>query len=183
MLEYNRRIFFFRFKKRSSHRLRSQEIKERRNLELQKIVADSEKDKFIIKNFDVKGRGILNIIPYKKGDFVVQYKGDLLIAKEARKRLEFYKDNAPQAECYMYYFSHNDKQFCIDASKERPHEHGRLINHSRKKANCIMKKVIFDNTPQLLLFAQVDIEAMSELLYDYGDMSGKSITECPWLKE
>ena len=74
---------------------------------------------------------------------------------------------------------------------------GRLINHSRKKANLNLKVLEENNfkygengnmdpssikkTPRVFLIAKREINEGEELLYDYGDRS--SIQEFPWLKD
>ena len=158
-------------------------MKQRKAAALELELSGSEKDTFIVTDFGFKGRGVLNILPYKTGDAILCYRGDLLTAAEGKQRLEAYKDKAPLAQCYFFYFRHQGKQFCIDASSERQDSHGRLVNHSKKNANCVMKKTVIHDKPYLVLFALKNIELLSELLYDYGDRTAQSLSECPWLND
>ena len=67
----------------------------------------------------------------------------------------------------------------IDATEEECY--GKLINHSKKKANLLPKVVTVDNTPRLIFIAKKDIDCGQELLYDYGDRNKESIKSHPWL--
>ena len=70
--------------------------------------------------------------------------------------------------------------FSIDATTETGRL-GRLVNHSRLQPNCCTKVVMVDKVPRLVLIAKTDIEAGTELLYDYGDRSKESLIAHPWL--
>jgi len=48
-----------------------------------------------------------------RGDFVVEYKGDLLDAASAKKCETKYSEN-PDFGCYMYYFNFKDKRYWLD---------------------------------------------------------------------
>lgn len=47
---------------------------------------------------------------FKKGDFVVEYHGDLLELPEAKAREDKYAED-PQTGCYMYYFQYKSKTY------------------------------------------------------------------------
>lgn len=115
-----------------------------------------------------------------KGDFVIEYAGDLIEGVAAAKgREEKYAKDSSKG-CYMYYFKHGDKSYCIDATAESGRL-GRLVNHSRVKPNLQTKVVIVNDIPRLILVAKKDIEPGTELLYDYGDRSKESLLCHPWL--
>ena len=57
-----------------------------------------------------KGRGVIATKEFLRGDFVVEYKGDLLDAASAKKREAKYTEN-PDFGCYMYYFNFRDKRY------------------------------------------------------------------------
>lgn len=63
-----------------------------------------------IRDFDEKGRGVVAAKDFNKGDFVVEYSGDLIDVVEAKMREERYSQDL-NAGCYMYYFKHNDQQY------------------------------------------------------------------------
>lgn len=63
-----------------------------------------------VKHIEEKGRGVFAVKRFKKGDFVVEYHGDLLDLTEAKKReAEYSKD--PETGCYMYYFQYQSKAY------------------------------------------------------------------------
>lgn len=52
-----------------------------------------------------KGRGVIASKDFFRGDFVVEYAGNLISQKVAKqKELDYGKD--PSIGCYMYYFTH-----------------------------------------------------------------------------
>ena len=59
--------------------------------------------------FENKGRGVVATQQFKKGDFVIEYLGELISTLEAKKREELYAEI--EAGCYMYYFKHNGQQY------------------------------------------------------------------------
>lgn len=61
--------------------------------------------------------------------------------------------------------------FSIDACREDG-SLGRLVNDAHKSPNCKMKKLTVQDKPHLCLFAIENIQAGSEITYDYG--------ECQW---
>ncbi|XP_067395773.1 N-lysine methyltransferase KMT5A isoform X3 [Emydura macquarii macquarii] len=128
---------------------------------------------------DGKGRGVIATKHFIRGEFVVEYHGDLIEITDAKKREAVYAQD-PSTGCYMYYFQYLSKTYCVDATKET-NRLGRLINHS-KCGNCQTKLHDVDGVPHLILVASRDIKAGEELLYDYGDRSKASIEAHPWLK-
>ncbi|XP_020373835.2 lysine methyltransferase 5Ab [Rhincodon typus] len=128
---------------------------------------------------DGKGRGVMATKPFQRGEFVVEYNGDLIEFTDAKNREAKYAQD-PSTGCYMYYFQYLSKTYCVDATKETTRL-GRLINHS-KNGNCQTKLHDVDGKPHLILVASRDIAKGEELLYDYGDRSKASIAAHPWLK-
>jgi histone-lysine N-methyltransferase SETD8 len=82
----------------------------------------------------------------------------------------------------MFYFKKNEKRYCIDATQESPRL-GRLLNHSRRRANLEAKVLVLKGQPHLIFTAKRKILSNEELLYDYGDRSKVNITNHPWLAE
>jgi histone-lysine N-methyltransferase SETD8 len=132
-----------------------------------------------ITDIENKGRGIKAIREFAKGEFVVEYAGDLIDVDDAKDRESKYSMDTSKG-CYMYYFKHKGKQYCIDATGESG-RYGRLLNHSTKAPNCATKVVMLGDTPRLILVAKQDISEDTELLYDYGDRSKESLKAHPWL--
>lgn len=71
----------------------------------------------------------------------------------------------------------------IDATSESPGK-ARLVNHSRKNPNAIMKKVECSQQQdiRLILYALRDIYPHEEILYDYGERRRHAVQVNPWLK-
>lgn len=63
-----------------------------------------------VKQIEEKGRGVFAVHGFKKGDFVVEYHGDLLELSEAKAREAKYAQD-PQTGCYMYYFQYKSKTY------------------------------------------------------------------------
>lgn len=126
-----------------------------------------------------KNRGVVPTRKFTKGDFVVEYAGELIEQNAAEERENKYAMDISKG-CYMYYFKANGKHYCIDATVETGRI-GRLVNHSRQQPNLQTKVVMVQNCPRLILVAKCDIEPGTEMLYDYGDRSKESLAAHPWL--
>lgn len=63
-----------------------------------------------IKEFPGKGRGVITKKHIKRGEFVLEYYGELIDYEEAKEREALYatKENTG---CYMYYFKFRNKRF------------------------------------------------------------------------
>jgi len=135
-----------------------------------------------VKYFPGKGRGIVaEKKSFKKGEFVVEYIGDLLTFKEWKKRETKYKESGEKGS-FILKFKHNDKICFLDATNECTRL-GRLVNHSRLNPNCNIKKVIIDQKPRVILVANQNIALGTEIVYDYGDRDPASIKHYPWLSK
>ncbi|XP_005103412.1 N-lysine methyltransferase KMT5A [Aplysia californica] len=164
--------------RRSSRQTKSEIEKEKHSL-LEKLILSKCEDGLKIQDFDNKGRGVVATKNFDKGDFVVEYAGDLLDIPTAReKELEYGKN--PEIGCYMYFFKCGEKQYCVDATAESDRL-GRLLNHTRE-GNCCTRALMVEGIPRLILVAQRDIKAGEELSYDYGDRSKAALEAHPWLK-
>lgn len=60
-----------------------------------------------------KGRAVFATRCFQKGDYVVEYHGDLLQFTDAKKREAEYAQN-PATGCYMYYFQYLCKKYWSD---------------------------------------------------------------------
>lgn len=164
---------------RRSNRKTKAELKSEEHRHLDDLIKNGVEEGMEVKQIEGKGRGVFALNGFKKGDFVVEYYGDLLELSEAKVREAQYSQD-PSTGCYMYYFQYQTKTYCVDATKESERL-GRLINHS-KNGNCQTRLHPIDGTPHLILVASRDIKVDEELLYDYGDRSKASISAHPWLK-
>ncbi|TKS64906.1 N-lysine methyltransferase KMT5A [Collichthys lucidus] len=118
----------------------------------------------------VKGRGLFAVDLFCKGDFVVEYRGDLIDDVEAERRRKVYH---PSCAAFFFLFKWRGKAWCIDASREDG-SFGRLVNDEHRHPNCRMKKIEVEGKPHLCLFALKDIKDGEEITYDYGG------DDCPW---
>ncbi|RVE50291.1 hypothetical protein evm_005126 [Chilo suppressalis] len=144
---------------------------------LERAVREQREDGLQVAYFEGKGRGIIATRPFGRGQFVVEYAGELVGVAEAKQRERLYAQD-PTAGCYMYYFRHGDQQYCIDATAESGRL-GRLVNHSRN--GNLSTKAVWVDGPRLVLLAAHDIAPGEELTYDYGDRSKESLQHHPWL--
>lgn len=62
-----------------------------------------------------KGRAVFATRRFQKGEYVVEYHGDLLQFTDAKKREAEYAQN-PATGCYMYYFQYLCKKYWSDIS-------------------------------------------------------------------
>ncbi|XP_005989009.3 N-lysine methyltransferase KMT5A [Latimeria chalumnae] len=164
---------------RRSARKSKTELKFEEKKKIDELIINGKEEGMKVDIIDGKGRGVLATRSFQKGEFVVEYHGDLIEITDAKKRETLYAQD-PSTGCYMYYFQYLSKTYCVDATKETSRL-GRLINHS-KTGNCQTKLHDTNGVPHLILVASRDIEAGEELLYDYGDRSKASIEAHPWLK-
>ncbi|KAG9259815.1 N-lysine methyltransferase KMT5A-like, partial [Astyanax mexicanus] len=112
----------------------------------------------------VKGRGVFAKSSICKGDFLVEYRGDMINEAESQRRRNIYH---PSCTVFMFDFKWKGKLWCIDASREDG-SFGRLVNDDHRHPNCKMKKIDVDGKPHLCLFALNDIKEGEEIVYDYG---------------
>lgn len=164
---------------RRSSRMTSTDLKKQQKAALEEAILSGSEDGLEVMDIDAKGRGVVATKSFDRGDFVVEYAGDLINLDEAKRRDNMYCAD-PKAGCYMYYFRHGDTSYCIDATAESG-KLGRLLNHSKTEGNCKTRVVGILDRPYLLLVAARDIKAGEELLYDYGDRSKESLDAHPWL--
>jgi len=146
---------------------------------LQSIGNDDSRLPLEIRDIPDKNRGIVPTKKLSKGEFAVEYAGELIEHSTAEERENKYAMDVSKG-CYMYYFKTNGKHYCIDATVETG-RYGRLVNHSRLHPNLITKVIMNGSKPRLILVAKHDIEPGTELLYDYGDRSKESLAAHPWL--
>ncbi|XP_048734635.1 N-lysine methyltransferase KMT5A-like isoform X2 [Ostrea edulis] len=165
--------------RRSGRKPKSELEKEKRAVLEEKILKKIEEG-LEVADLGEKGRGVVATKNFLRGDFVVEYAGELINLSTAKHREKEYSEN-PKFGCYMYYFVHKNRNYCIDATAESGRL-GRLINHSKTAANCHTKLTEINQRPYLMLMASRDISLGEELLYDYGDRNRDSIESHPWLK-
>lgn len=110
------------------------------------------------------GYGLFSEGFIKKGDFVMEYKGELISDKEAERRGNFYEMN----KCsYLFnaVFSRDECLYSVDAiwigNKSR------YINHSKHRANLKSNLLIQNGMTKIIFVSDRDIYHGEELLFDY----------------
>ena len=109
------------------------------------------------------GKGLFTTSPIRKGDIIVEYKGDNLTWKQCLKR---YGENIHKA-CYLYYISPNN---CIDA-QYREEELARYANDANGFSSLKGAKnnAEFNNIKGVpFLKAIANIPANAEIYCDYS---------------
>nr|XP_046225606.1 N-lysine methyltransferase KMT5A-A-like isoform X2 [Oncorhynchus gorbuscha] len=186
----NRKVTDYYPIRRSSRKSKA-ELKCEQKKHIDDLIINGIEEGMEVQHIEGKGRGVFATQCFDKGQYVVEYHGDLLQVTDAKMREAEYALN-PATGCYMYYFQYLCKTYCgggvfstaspssVDATKETGRM-GRLINHS-KNGNCQTKLHDINGMPHLILVASRDVDEGEELLYDYGDRSKASIAAHPWLK-
>ncbi|XP_069612026.1 N-lysine methyltransferase KMT5A isoform X1 [Ranitomeya imitator] len=174
----NRKVTDY-FPVRRSCRKSKKELETEEKQRIDELILNGTEEGMKVDVIAGKGRGVIATQNFQRGEFVVEYHGDLIETTDAKRREALYAQDSATG-CYMYYFQYLNKTYCVDATKET-NRLGRLINHS-KNGNCHTKLHDINNIPHLILIASRDIKAGEELLYDYGDRSKSSIEAHPWLK-
>ncbi|XP_024946266.1 histone-lysine N-methyltransferase PR-Set7 isoform X2 [Cephus cinctus] len=166
------------FPVRRSVRKSKKAVLEEKQRDLENKVLCQVEEGLEIRHFAGKGRGVVTTREFSKGEFVVEYIGELVDQVTAKKREALYAQDQ-NTGCYMYYFQHRNHQYCVDATAETE-KLGRLVNHSRN-GNLVARVVDVGSIPHLVLTAKEDIPAGVEVTYDYGDRSREAIRNHPWL--
>ena len=120
-----------------------------------------------------RGWGLKSTDPIKKGEFVVEYVGEMITMAEYRRRMA-----ANQAEKEEnYYYLAIDSNRMIDAGPKG--NVARFMNHSCAP-NCITQKWTVNGDIRVGLFAVEDIKPGDELTFNYqfetvGDVQKKCL--------
>ncbi|XP_073329216.1 histone-lysine N-methyltransferase set-1-like [Pagrus major] len=118
-----------------------------------------------------KGRGVLAVEVFNKGDFVLEYRGKLF--KQDGLLTKNYNDTEA---VFLFDFKWKGGCWCLDASVEDK-SLGRLVNDDHIKPNCKIKTIDVGGMPHLCLFALRDIAPGEEITYNYGD------SDWPWRRQ
>ncbi|XP_033996371.1 N-lysine methyltransferase KMT5A-A-like [Trematomus bernacchii] len=130
-----------------------------------------DKDGFDVKFINsFKGRGVFSCRPFQNGDFLIEYRGEVITKSEREHRQQVYHC---ALKVFMFDFRINGQELCVDAAKE-DNSLGRLVNDDHVNPNCKMKLNKVDGKPHLCLFALKDISPGEEIAYDYSD------SDWPW---
>ncbi|MES1902436.1 MAG: histone H4-K20 monomethylation [Paramarteilia canceri] len=131
-----------------------------------------------------KGRAVRSTRDFDPDEFVIEYQGELLTGSQAKMKEKEYEASSEtmSKDCYMFYFEHNLKNYCIDATKETD-DLGRLINHSRTSSNLRVQLLEVNDKPKLFFVTSRPVKQGEELLFDYNERNPQVLTANPWLRE
>ncbi len=120
-----------------------------------------------VKNSPIHGKGVFAVDKLKKGECLIEYKGERISWKEALRR----HPHDPSQPNHTFYFSLESGKV-IDANVKG--NAAKWINHSCKP-NCEAIEVDDEKLgTRVYLFAKRSIEPGEELFYDYSlDVEGK----------
>lgn len=124
-----------------------------------------------------RGRGVFTRNPIPKNTIVLEYEGELISRSEGLKR---HRSLSVDDGSFVFFFKHNNKNLSIDATKEDG-TLGRLINHAKDR-NLRTVPFTFEGKERLYFVAKTDIEAGTELFYNYGERDKETIAKLPWLR-
>ena len=79
------------------------QVKAEQKLAMEQRILDGTECGLDIKVFPEKGRGVIATRQFQKGDYVVEYFGDLISEPDAKMREEKYSEDE-SVGCYMLYF-------------------------------------------------------------------------------
>ncbi|CAL9688300.1 unnamed protein product [Knipowitschia caucasica] len=129
-----------------------------------------------VKEFEGKGRGVVTTRRFQAGEVVCDYHGTVVRAKEGKR---IHQTTSESETGYMFFFQNaKGEGFCIDAHSEHCICHpgmqtlGRLINHSKKRANIKPRhctyKIDGKEKDHVLFIATRALEVDEEVKFDYG---------------
>ena len=133
-------------------------------------ISTTTKPKVIVKNSRIHGRGVYAGRLLKKGERIIEYKGELISWKEADRR----PPSDPKDPNHTFFFSLDDGKRVINAAVGG--NAARWINHACEP-NCETE----EDDGRVFIEALRDIKPGEELFYDYGLIIDERIT--PTLKE
>lgn len=119
-----------------------------------------ERPAIIVRRSGIHGRGVYAARDIKRGERVVEYKGERISWKEALRR----HPHDPEQPNHTFYFTIDEKRVIDGGSKGNA---ARWINHSCEP-NCESEMVEKKGETRVYIQAVRDIKAGEELSYDYG---------------
>jgi SET domain-containing protein len=109
----------------------------------------------------VRGWGLKTLAPIRKGQFVIEYVGEMIDEQEYQRRIQKMHEQKEE----NYYFLTIDKDRTLDAGPKG--NVARFMNHSCQP-NCETQKWTVNGDTRVGLFAQCDIPADTELTFNYN---------------
>ncbi|XP_042065047.1 histone-lysine N-methyltransferase ATX2-like [Salvia splendens] len=109
----------------------------------------------------IHGFGVFTKLPYKAGDMVIEYTGEVIRGSVADRREHLSYDKLVGAGTYIFRVDDNR---VLDATKAG--SIAQLINHSCE-SNCYSRVISANDQDHIIIFAKRDINYGEELTYDY----------------
>ncbi|KAG0721429.1 N-lysine methyltransferase KMT5A [Chionoecetes opilio] len=97
---------------RRSERKPKTTLLQERQKEIEERICSGKEEDLTVKDFGAKGRGVVTTRKFKKGEYVVEYIGDLIDVREAKQRESRYAQDSTKG-CYNYYFTFQNQQYCV----------------------------------------------------------------------
>ncbi|XP_034048782.1 uncharacterized protein LOC117529976 [Thalassophryne amazonica] len=142
---------------------------------IRRLVSNQKWKGLALKDIQGKGKGVVAARKFVSGEVVCDYHGRVVTGAEGE---EIHATTKEEQTGYMFFYSKDGQRMCLDAHAATCSCHpdrqtfGRMINHSRKKANVRPRLFSLDfdgNTRDVMLFlAMRDIKKDEEILFDYG---------------
>ncbi|GJQ75891.1 putative histone-lysine N-methyltransferase [Trypoxylus dichotomus] len=110
---------------------------------------------------ETRGWGLKSLEPLKKGQFVIEYVGEMIDEQEYQRRINKMHEQKEE----NYYFLTIDKDRMLDAGPKG--NVARFMNHSCQP-NCETQKWTVNGDTRVGLFAMDDIPANTELTFNYN---------------
>jgi uncharacterized protein len=127
------------------------------------------KSRTAVRNSGIHGKGVFAVREIKKGERILEYKGQRLTWKEAQRRKPF----NPLEPLHTFYFD-IDENLVVDGAKNG--NSARYINHSCGP-NCVAEQVDEGAKARVFIKARTNIRPGAELFYDYALTTGTRMTK------
>lgn len=98
------------FPVRRSVRKTKKAVEQEQLRSIEAAIRNEQQDGLVVAEFPCKGRGIMAARRFARGEFVIEYIGDLIDMTEANRREQVYAKDE-NTGCYMYYFKHKSQQY------------------------------------------------------------------------
>ena len=124
---------------------------------------------FLIKKMPGRGRSVFTTRTFKKGNFVMEYKGTCkkYYDNEYTVLQDVYQSNSELSYCLEFTFQ--GQKYFIDATREFGFGVARLINHARNPNVKLFRPMQVEpgKLPRIAMFAATNIAEGEELFWDY----------------
>jgi len=132
-------------------------------------------------SINAAGWGLYTKHALRKGSYVQEYVGEVISQEEAERRGIIYD------KLNMSYLFNLSSDYTVDATRKG--NKVRYANHCSDEPNCEAKMIRVNGDMRIGLFAKVDIDAQSELFFDYryeaiidNDLIIKPAHKFHWMK-